>query len=110
MIKKTSQSIQVMSTTSFLPENPQGHETSTREHGGLPARAGSPLTQREQEVIQVLALGCNYREIGAALDISPNTVRAHLHSIYQKLDVNSRARAVIKFHGQIRQQAQPAVT
>ena len=58
------------------------------------------LTPRQQEILQLLARGFYYKEIGAALGISHSTVRAHLHSVYRKLEVNSRARAVIKFHEQ----------
>jgi DNA-binding CsgD family transcriptional regulator len=44
----------------------------------------------------LLAKGGYYREIGEALGISQSTVRAHLHSVYRKLHVKSRAQAVIK--------------
>jgi RNA polymerase sigma factor (sigma-70 family) len=56
------------------------------------------LTPRQQEILQLLAKGFYYKEIGAALGISHSTVRAHLHSVYRKLEVRSRSRAVIKFH------------
>jgi DNA-binding CsgD family transcriptional regulator len=46
----------------------------------------------------LLARGFYYKEIADALGISPATVRAHLHLTYRKLQVNSRHRAVLKFH------------
>lgn len=60
------------------------------------------LTPRQREILMLLARGFYYKEIGEQLGISRCTVRAHLHSAYQKLRVKSRARAVIKFHEQTR--------
>jgi len=71
---------------------------------GQPERPVEKLTPRQQEILGLLAKGFYYKEIGATLGISHSTVRAHLHSTYRKLDVNSRARAVIKFHEQVRHQ------
>jgi DNA-binding CsgD family transcriptional regulator len=68
-----------------------------------PAKGMEQLTPREREILILLAQGCYYREIGETLGISTSTVRAHLHSVYKKLGVNSRAQAVIKFHGHNRQ-------
>jgi DNA-binding NarL/FixJ family response regulator len=78
-------------------------EACTGLHGSSygPAKAGvSRLTPRQQEILTLLAKGFYYKEIGAALGISHSTVRAHLHTVYRKLEVKSRARAVIKFHEQ----------
>lgn len=52
------------------------------------------LTQREREILQLLIEGLLYKEIGAKLDISPNTVKKHVINIYNKLHVNSRAQAL----------------
>ena len=54
------------------------------------------LSRRELEVLEELAKGGYYREIGETLGISPATVRSHLHAIYQKLGVKSRTQAVAK--------------
>jgi DNA-binding CsgD family transcriptional regulator len=61
------------------------------------------LTPRQEQILQLLAKGFYYKEIGAELGISPFTVRAHLHTVYRKLDVKSRARAVVKFNQFFRQ-------
>jgi DNA-binding CsgD family transcriptional regulator len=61
-----------------------------------PASAGANvfgLTARETEVLRLLAAGLSDREIGRELSISPRTVARHLHSIYQKFAVGSRAAA-----------------
>jgi DNA-binding NarL/FixJ family response regulator len=55
------------------------------------------LSRRERDVIELLAKGCRYKEIAAALDLGFDTVRSHLRSIYDKLHVHSRTEAVAKF-------------
>lgn len=52
------------------------------------------LTQREREILQLLMKGFLYKEIGARLEISPNTAKKHVINIYNKLHVNSRAQAL----------------
>lgn len=52
------------------------------------------ITQREQEVLQLVSDGFSNREIGMELCISPGTVKTHLANIYGKLDVNNRLQAV----------------
>ena len=52
------------------------------------------LTDREREVLCLMARGLKYREIAAELFISLNTVRSHVKAIYGKLMVNNRTRAV----------------
>lgn len=52
------------------------------------------LTDREQEILHLLVQGLLYKEIGAQLDISPNTAKKHVMNIYQKLHINSRAQAM----------------
>lgn len=56
----------------------------------------SPLTIRETEILEQLCDGDNYKVIAEQLFISGHTVRAHIKSIYKKLQVNSRAEAVKK--------------
>ena len=54
------------------------------------------LSAREREVLTHLCEGDNYSTIAQKLFISGNTVRSHIKSIYRKLEVNSRAAAVLK--------------
>jgi DNA-binding NarL/FixJ family response regulator len=58
------------------------------------------LTRRENEILQLLAKGCLYKEIASQLGVSMSTVRTHVHSIYEKLHVQSRTEAVVKFLAQ----------
>ncbi len=48
------------------------------------------LTEREGEVLRLVAQGLTDAQIAEALVISPRTVNAHLRSIYTKLDITSR--------------------
>ena len=57
------------------------------------------LTRREQEILALLARGYLYKEIADLLGISLSTVRTHLHAIYEKLHVQSRTEAVVKYWG-----------
>lgn len=66
-------------------------EVDAGEAGG-PARLG--LTEREREVLRCLVEGLSYRRTAAELDISHNTVRSHVRSIYSKLQVQNVAQAV----------------
>jgi pimeloyl-ACP methyl ester carboxylesterase len=60
-----------------------------------PEEAVSRLTPREQEVLTLIARGLNNDQIAKRLVIAPKTVRNHVTRIYGKLDVDSRARAVV---------------
>jgi DNA-binding NarL/FixJ family response regulator len=54
----------------------------------------NPLSARETEILQLLAKGMSFIEIGEILGISPHTVTAHIKKIYRKLAVHSRGEAV----------------
>jgi ATP/maltotriose-dependent transcriptional regulator MalT len=70
-----------------------GRPAHGRSRGRLD-RTRLPLTDRELEVLQCLPTRMSIEEVGAALSISPNTVKTHLRSIYQKLGVRSRNEAI----------------
>jgi DNA-binding NarL/FixJ family response regulator len=63
------------------------------------APSAGPLSQRELQVLELVAAGRNNREAAAALFISEATVKTHLLNIYAKLGVSDRAAAVAEaFH------------
>jgi two-component system NarL family response regulator len=53
-----------------------------------------PLTERESQILKLLASGLSNREIGGTLFISESTVKTHLKHLFVKLDVTSRAEAI----------------
>lgn len=57
------------------------------------------LTDRENEVLQLLADGLLYKEIADRLQIVHGTVRQHIHNIYEKLHVQNRTEAINKAFG-----------
>ncbi len=65
-----------------------------------PAETTAKLTHREIEILHHLSRGYQNKEIAEILDIGFDTVRTHLRNIYEKLHVNSRTEAVMKYLGQ----------
>jgi two-component system response regulator DesR len=65
----------------------QGHEVFAE------APRDSPLSEREQEVLSLIATGSTNKEIAALLHLSPHTVKEHTSAIYRKLGVRNRAEA-----------------
>jgi two-component system nitrate/nitrite response regulator NarL len=72
-------------------------EAQTAMAGELVRRrsaARSVLSERETEVLQLLAGGSSAPDIAAQLHLSIATVKTHLHNLYEKLEVSERAAAV----------------
>jgi DNA-binding NarL/FixJ family response regulator len=65
-----------------------------------PARSGSAeiaqLSERERQVLQLLAQGKIYKEIADLLGVSQNTVHSYIRRVYEKLHVHSKMEAVAK--------------
>ncbi|MCO5241494.1 MAG: response regulator transcription factor [Chitinophagaceae bacterium] len=57
------------------------------------------LSNREHEILELLAKGMLYKEISTRLGIAHETVRKHVYHIYEKLHVNNRIEAVNKYFG-----------
>lgn len=57
------------------------------------------LSEREQQVLALLAEGLLYKEIGERLGISTGTIKQHIHRIYEKLHVQNRTEAVNRYFG-----------
>ena len=61
----------------------------------LPPGVASALSDREFEVLHLLTRGLENNEIAAAISVSPNTVRHHVASIFDKLGVVNRVQAAV---------------
>lgn len=64
---------------------------------GLPAQfdgAGSNLTDREVEVLRVMATGASNSDIALQLGLSPHTVKTHIYNIFKKINASNRLQAV----------------
>jgi DNA-binding NarL/FixJ family response regulator len=70
------------------------HETPARQPSA--PDVVNPLSTREGEILQLLAKGLSYAEIGDLLGISAHTVTQHIKKIYRKLSVHSRGEAVFE--------------
>ncbi len=57
------------------------------------------LSNRENEILLLLSKGLLYKEIAEQLSIATNTVRQHIHKIYEKLHVQNRTEAINKAFG-----------
>jgi DNA-binding NarL/FixJ family response regulator len=70
-----------------------------RRPGSATSAAGSPvdpLTEREREVLRLVATGANNAEIAGELYLSERTVKGHISAIFSKLGVRDRAAAIIR--------------
>ena len=72
--------------------------TRTEHRPVQPAALVEPLSDRELDVLQLLATDLDGPDIARALSVSLNTMRTHTKSIYTKLGVNSRRAAVRQAH------------
>jgi LuxR family maltose regulon positive regulatory protein len=73
-----------------------GQKTTTEESPVVvrPSSLLDPLSERELEVLRLIAQGLTNREIASRLFLAQSTVKVHTRNIYGKLDVHSRTQAV----------------
>lgn len=62
----------------------------------VPAHTFPELSEREREILDLIAQGANNSEIASKLVISPKTVRNHVSNIFSKLQVADRSQAIIR--------------
>lgn len=95
--KVTGKLIQQLRRMEYLSETGAIAEDTAIREAGVKFVAGddNPLTRREAEVLRLMAEGRSNKMIGEHLFISEKTVKNHVSSILQKMDVDDRTQAVI---------------
>ncbi len=76
------------------PKTGQARDPRTAKNEAL----ADPLTEREQEILDLVAQGLSNVEIGEKLFISPATVKTHVSRVMQKTDCHSRAQLVVYYN------------
>lgn len=104
LLKKTAPSKILESITEvYNGGSPMSSQIARRVIGSFQQKnsieESSLLTQREKEILKLLARGLRYKEIATDLTISIDTVRTHTRHIYEKLQVQSRVEAINKVMG-----------
>jgi two-component system nitrate/nitrite response regulator NarL len=64
----------------------------------MPVDQNLPLTERQRQIILVLAEGITNKEIGRRLGLTEATVKVHLHRIYRKLGIANRTVLAVLAH------------
>ena len=84
-------------TTHIARKVVQSFQRTAAAAAPKPDDAASTLSNREQEVLDLLSQGFLYKEIAEKLSISYETVHTYIRRIYEKLQVRTRTEAVAKF-------------
>lgn len=77
-----------------MSPEPSGKASTPPAQAEVPGPKDSRLSEREIEILQLIAKGFNFDTVGKVLAISPHTVVSHVKKIYRKLAVHSRGEAV----------------
>ena len=101
LIEQTASIIAAHGETDFLQRYlARLPEDVLRDHPDLrrliPQPRASPLTDREREVLSLIANGASNREVAEALVVSLGTVKKHLNNIFHKLEAQNRSQAVAR--------------
>jgi len=74
----------------------QTHTSDSQPRISKKRQGQQPLTTREAQVLELISKGFSYHECADSLQLSTNTIRAHIRNIYRKLSVRSRSEAVFE--------------
>jgi LuxR family transcriptional regulator, maltose regulon positive regulatory protein len=96
---RSSAAIAPVFVESVLAALPTGEQATRQPPAAATAAAlAEPLTEQELVILRLLAAGLSNRKIAEELVITTGTAKWHVHNIYQKLGVGSRAEAVARIH------------
>jgi DNA-binding NarL/FixJ family response regulator len=97
-VHKSSSSEELVATIDALSRDPGGENVVVSMPRGLLERLGEEpvgtLSERETEIVVLIARGLSNRKIATELNLAPATVKRHLANVYQKIGVRSRSEAV----------------
>jgi len=80
----------------LVPESDASVATEVRSNGGARSDRPEPLTERELEVLRLVAAGDSNQEIARKLVVTLATVKTHINHIFSKLDAESRVQVVAR--------------
>ena len=78
------------------PLKPEDHGAAPGGHPASPGQLDEPLSERELEVLSLLASGRTNSEVARDLFVSVGTIKSHTGNIYRKLDARNRAEALAR--------------
>lgn len=78
--------------TRLMPRRPASEGFVSNEQ----VRGALGISDREFQVLELLAAGQSNKEIAGALSVSPNTVKTHIAKLYGKLEVRRRTEAILR--------------
>jgi len=96
LIRATAQGEQIVSPV-MHEEAPHSVPEALRQTGEQRRPQLSQLTERERDILACAAAGRSNKEIADQLCVSVDTVKTHLHHIYQKLSVGGRVEAILTY-------------
>ncbi len=76
---------------------PDGAGASVARMNGALIDTPPEITERQRQVVELIAAGCSNNEVGAALGISPRTAKAHADALRHKLGVERRRQIPVAY-------------
>ena len=92
--KTVSSDVMISALTRVAKGETNVPDSARIETSGPPSYKRATMTDRQMDILRLLAVGKTNRQIGSQLDIAENTVRVHLSAIFKNLGVKTRTEAV----------------
>lgn len=90
--------VATLTLQALLSQQPRQSGVSAESPRAIAASrtSGSPLSEREAQILRCISEGRSNKEVARQLGISPSTVRTHVESMFRKLQCTTRAAATLK--------------